>query len=451
MTVLSFLDALTKAEPTTDAVHVATAGSKGKRVRSFGERVGKASAFVAGDRIKVRDGAAHPGMEEMVFGVVHSVSDESPLAIKFDGSDDVHQWYVGSEIEPAGAESGAAKSSHAPKAGAGGKKKPRTFMECVGKGKIEDRLRRLKDRRDPDKIEKVRDEIPGNPLKAGADLKTLYVSRPVKNAGEIIAWAKAQGFDKTVTADDLHVTVAFSRNPVEWQDAGDSFDTLKVGAADDREVKPLGDKGAVVLRFDFPELTTRWQEFRDIGCSWDFPGYQPHVTISYAASDMDLSKVEPYAGEIILGPEVFAPVDDDWTDKVVEKAGPIRFTVPITKADEDQNLVFGWASVIEENGEPVYDYQGHRISEDELEKAFYRYAEEARVAGEMHDDYGEHVGKLVEAMVFTKAKQAALGIDLGKVGAWVGYRVSPAVFAKIKDGTYRMLSIGGHSQIEDDE
>jgi len=129
----------------------------------------------------------------------------------------------------------------------------------------------------------------------------------------------------------------------------------------------------------------------------------------------------------------------------------MSFTVPITKTDEAQNLVFGWASVIEENGEPVYDHQGHRISEDEMEKAFYRYAEEARVAGEMHDDYGEHIGKLVECMVFSKAKQEVLGIDLGKVGAWVGYRVSPAVFAKVKSGALKMLSIGGHGQLEDDE
>lgn len=130
----------------------------------------------------------------------------------------------------------------------------------------------------------------------------------------------------------------------------------------------------------------------------------------------------------------------------------MRFDVPISKTVEDQNLVFGWASVIEENGVPIHDLQGHRISEDELEKAFYRYAEDARVAGEMHAEYGEAIGKMIECVVLTKAKQEAIGIvGLGKVGAWVGYRVSPAVFAKIKDGTYKMLSIGGHSQIEDDE
>lgn len=116
-------------------------------------------------------------------------------------------------------------------------------------------------------------------------------------------------------------------------------------------------------------------------------------------------------------------------------------TVPISKMDEDQRLVFGWASVIEENGKPVVDQQGDIISERELENAFYGFAKDARIAGEMHDRIG--VGDLVECVVFTRDKQEALGVDLGKVGAWVGFRLEPEVFAKVKSGEYRAFSIGG--------
>jgi hypothetical protein len=115
--------------------------------------------------------------------------------------------------------------------------------------------------------------------------------------------------------------------------------------------------------------------------------------------------------------------------------------VPITKTDEDQRLVFGWASVIEEDGEPVIDQQGDIISERELENAFYGFAKDARIAGEMHERTG--VGDLVECVVFTRDKQEALGIDLGKVGAWVGFRLDADVFAKVKSGDYRSFSIGG--------
>ena len=304
----------------------------------------------------------------------------------------------------------------------GGKKKPRGFGDCIGK----------------------------------AEKKTLYVSRVVKNADEIIAWAKAQGFEKVVTANDLHVTVAFSRNPVEWQDAGDSFDALKVGAANDREIKPRGDKGAVVLRFDFPELEKRWQEFKDIGCSWDWPGYQPHVTISYAASGMDLSKVEPYAGDIILGPERFDTVDEDWTAKVVEKRDRWSVEARIVKVDAAQRLAFGFFSVVEKNGARVVDSEDDRIAPDELEKAAYGHVLNARIASDSHDRIG--VGKLVESVVFTKEKTDAMvaclkdagvdaTIDIPAVAWWGGYYVEDdAVWKAVQDGDYVSFSIGGTAQ-----
>ena len=46
--------------------------------------------------------------------------------------------------------------------------------------------------------------------------RTLYVSRRVLNAGAIIDWAKDQGFETTLPAEDLHVTIAYSRTPVDW-------------------------------------------------------------------------------------------------------------------------------------------------------------------------------------------------------------------------------------------
>jgi hypothetical protein len=49
--------------------------------------------------------------------------------------------------------------------------------------------------------------------------------------------------------------------------------------------------------------------------SHDFDEYQPHVTITYEGSDLDLSKVEPYRGELVFGPEIFAEVVDDWEQR----------------------------------------------------------------------------------------------------------------------------------------
>lgn len=153
--------------------------------------------------------------------------------------------------------------------------------------------------------------------KPDAGTRTLYVHRPLLNAADLIAWATTAGFKKTLPEKDVHVTVAFSKEPVEWSDAEPKTDDVGVGGGD-RSVERLGDKGAVVLRFESPELTKRWHQFRSIGASWDWPGYKPHVTITYDfdAGAIDLTKIEPYDGPLDFGPEVFAEVDSGWADKV---------------------------------------------------------------------------------------------------------------------------------------
>lgn len=120
-----------------------------------------------------------------------------------------------------------------------------------------------------------------------------------------------------------------------------------------------------------------------------------------------------------------------------------EFTATIVKADADQNMVFGWASVIENaDGSPVVDSQGDVLMPDELEKAAYKFVLEVRKAGEMHRRI-EGVGDLVESVVLTKAKREAMGIAPGVSGWWVGFKVATEVFAKVKSGEYGGFSIGG--------
>lgn len=147
--------------------------------------------------------------------------------------------------------------------------------------------------------------------------RTLYVHRKVENAVEIIAWAKEQGFKKTLEADDLHVTIAFSRTPVDWMKMGESWQgKVEVAEGGARIMEQFGD--ARVLLFNSSELSWRHEEMMRNGASWDHPEYQPHITISYAADAPEISNIEPYQGEIILGPEVFAEVKEDWAEGIQE-------------------------------------------------------------------------------------------------------------------------------------
>jgi hypothetical protein len=156
--------------------------------------------------------------------------------------------------------------------------------------------------------------------------QTLYVRRRLLNAKNIIDWAKQQGFKTTLPEDDMHVTVVYSKTPVPWnamprQDAN----PLVVPGDHTREVKPLGDQGAVVLRFDSSKLNDRWQQHVDSGASHDFPSYQPHVTITWDAQGMEHDSIEPYDGPLVFGPEVREEIKGFDPKNVVEKvAGASR-------------------------------------------------------------------------------------------------------------------------------
>lgn len=120
-------------------------------------------------------------------------------------------------------------------------------------------------------------------------------------------------------------------------------------------------------------------------------------------------------------------------------------TFEIRKLDEPQRLVFGVLSkIVHEDGSPVVDSQGDIIPIDELEKAAYEHVIASRKADQMHD--GVAVGELVESFVSTPEKRAAQGVakaDDQSVYWWVGYRVTPEAFAKVKAGELRAFSIGG--------
>jgi HK97 family phage portal protein len=148
--------------------------------------------------------------------------------------------------------------------------------------------------------------------------RTLYVSRKLLNAGDFLDWAKAQGFASTLAPDDLHVTIAYSRAPIDWMLVGEEWSgddgkgELIVAPGGPRAVEPIGKEGAVALKFASWALTRRNHEIREAGASWDWPEYQPHVTITYDASGVDLTKVEPFRGELKFGPEIFAEIDENW-------------------------------------------------------------------------------------------------------------------------------------------
>lgn len=141
----------------------------------------------------------------------------------------------------------------------------------------------------------------------------LYVSRKVENAEEILGHYALQGVTGLVSADDMHVTITYSRAPVNWMKMGEALDSeLEIPEGGARLSEAFGpDKNTLVLSFVSSQLSWRHEDMVMRGASWDWPDYQPHVSISYDFSG-DASTIKPWTGEIEFGPEVFEPLNEDW-------------------------------------------------------------------------------------------------------------------------------------------
>lgn len=287
------------------------------------------------------------------------------------------------------------------------------------------------------------------------------MKRNVENASDIIKYFKDQGFEKTLQPSDLHVTVMYSRATVEWPEMDD--DSLVIRSTRNRLVAPLGDSGAVVQKFYSKTLERRWRELCDHGCSWDWPGYIPHVTITWNAGDIDLAKIEPYKGEIVLGPEVFEKLDENWKDKVTEKnkghaviSPPNK---PVTKKKDSKftfikynkklGLIFGWAIISKMDGEEYFDLQGDHIPEDAMLEAATEFMLKRRTMKLMHQ--GEAKGEVVFAWPLTEETAKAMGIETNTTGLMIAVKpTSKKLIEAAENGELQGFSIGG-ARIIDEE
>jgi len=147
-----------------------------------------------------------------------------------------------------------------------------------------------------------------------AQPRSLYVSRALLNADELQAWMTEQGLGELQPAP--HVTILYSKVPVDWMKMGSSWADAKgdnsgeliVNAGGPRLVEPLGDRGAVLM-FSNSDICWRHEEMVREGASHDYPDYIPHVSLT--GREVALDGVRPYTGKLVFGPEVFAEIRED--------------------------------------------------------------------------------------------------------------------------------------------
>lgn len=139
------------------------------------------------------------------------------------------------------------------------------------------------------------------------------------------------------------------------------------------------------------------------------------------------------------------------------KSASWQVDIPISKVDEEQHIVFGWAYVPhpvakEDGGElgpPKVDLQDQYILLEDLEKAAYDYVEFYGEGDVMHT--APVTAHIVESMVFTPEKMAKMGVEWdGPWGWWIGHRVDEDTWAGVRSGVLKMFSIYGEAHITEE-
>ena len=131
----------------------------------------------------------------------------------------------------------------------------------------------------------------------------------------------------------------------------------------------------------------------------------------------------------------------------MNKETQVIFKGELSSVDKQHKVAYGWAYVCKKGVSVVEDHSGDTWDIAEVEKTAHDFVLECRVGAERHVVKGG--AELVESLVFSKAVQDALGIDIKKDGesveGWfVGFRITDEeLLNKVEKGELSMFSIGG--------
>lgn len=136
----------------------------------------------------------------------------------------------------------------------------------------------------------------------------VFVYRPVYNAEQIHAWAVKHGLPNPVPADEMHVTIMAS--PVNVTMKPDKT-PLVIGSTTGCFAMFGPESDVLVFAFDNYWCCDRHWDYLRHGavCSW--PTYRPHLTLSYAPGDFELTDemLEDFPDHIVLAPEKSGPFE----------------------------------------------------------------------------------------------------------------------------------------------
>lgn len=130
-------------------------------------------------------------------------------------------------------------------------------------------------------------------------MKTLWLHRPLLNVNDVYQWAGDTGIKKLMPPEQLHLTLATCRQPVDWSELTLRDDTLVI--PEGHKVVQIFGYIAKAIAFGHEEIKARHEELRALFPTMDHSDLlRPHLTLMRGGK----MPKEPYLGRLVFGPEV---------------------------------------------------------------------------------------------------------------------------------------------------
>jgi len=133
---------------------------------------------------------------------------------------------------------------------------------------------------------------------APAGVYAAYHIAPETKAA-MAKFVKDLGIKNASDPASLHITTVYSTKPIQYEPSKKALTVKPVGYA----LFGHPDK-VLVLKVEHPTLHERFKVAKDAGATWDYPNYQPHITLATSVDpDLDISKLPLPDFVLDTGPE----------------------------------------------------------------------------------------------------------------------------------------------------
>lgn len=131
-----------------------------------------------------------------------------------------------------------------------------------------------------------------------------HISPEIKEA--LAKHVKAMGIKNPCGQSTYHITTVYSKKPIEYKPSPEAITVHPIGY----DLFGHPDK-VLVLKVEHPRLHERFNEARKAGATWDYPNFQPHITLATGVDpDLDISTLPLPEFLLDTGPEYTEALSD---------------------------------------------------------------------------------------------------------------------------------------------